>query len=149
AAEIDAERAYLRESRKALQRMREHAQHLFSTGGAVAGDAYSAESLGRTLSRRVAELADDPGTPLFFGQLTFAEDATVPDLSAGAGTAETHDGVAIDAFGEAALADAVGRPGTAGRAHDHAGLRYHIGRRHVTDEAGEPLVLDWRAPISR
>ena len=27
--------------------------------------------------------------------------------------------------------------------------RYHIGRRHVTDDAGEPMVLDWRAPLSR
>ncbi|HEY8471076.1 MAG TPA: AAA family ATPase [Natronosporangium sp.] len=26
---------------------------------------------------------------------------------------------------------------------------YHIGRRHVTDDAGEPMVLDWRAPRSR
>ena len=24
-----------------------------------------------------------------------------------------------------------------------------MGRRHVTDERGEPLVLDWRAPVSR
>ncbi|GAA0731541.1 hypothetical protein GCM10010199_48090 [Dactylosporangium roseum] len=27
--------------------------------------------------------------------------------------------------------------------------RFCIGRRHVTDERGEPLVLDWRAPVSR
>jgi DNA helicase IV len=27
--------------------------------------------------------------------------------------------------------------------------RFYIGRRHVTDEAGDPLVVDWRAPISR
>ena len=26
---------------------------------------------------------------------------------------------------------------------------FHIGRRHVTDDAGEPMVLDWRAPLSR
>ncbi|MBW6437747.1 AAA family ATPase [Actinoplanes hulinensis] len=26
---------------------------------------------------------------------------------------------------------------------------YHVGRRHVTDDAGEPMVLDWRAPLSR
>src|SRR3954447_17535678 len=25
---------------------------------------------------------------------------------------------------------------------------FHIGRRHVNDEAGEPLVADWRAQIS-
>ena len=30
-----------------------------------------------------------------------------------------------------------------------AGRSYHVGRRHVTDDAGEPLVLDWRAPLSR
>jgi DNA helicase IV len=26
---------------------------------------------------------------------------------------------------------------------------FHIGRRHVRDEAGDPIVIDWRAPISR
>src|SRR5882724_9168936 len=25
----------------------------------------------------------------------------------------------------------------------------HIGRRHVRDQAGDPVVIDWRAPISR
>jgi DNA helicase IV len=25
---------------------------------------------------------------------------------------------------------------------------YHIGRRHVSDEQGEPMVIDWRAPVS-
>ncbi len=25
---------------------------------------------------------------------------------------------------------------------------FHIGRRHVSDEAGDPVVVDWRAPIS-
>src|SRR5215475_6849699 len=25
----------------------------------------------------------------------------------------------------------------------------HIGRRHIRDEAGDPVVIDWRAPISR
>ena len=90
--------------------MRERAQHLFRTGDTVAGDAYSAETLGRTLSRRVAELADDPSTPLFFGRLTFDDEAEPDELR---------------------------------------GHRYHIGRRHVTDDAGEPMVLDWRAPVSR
>jgi DNA helicase IV len=26
---------------------------------------------------------------------------------------------------------------------------FHIGRRHVRDSAGDPVVIDWRAPISR
>ena len=31
---------------------------------------------------------------------------------------------------------------------DAAGERYYIGRRHVTDEDGDPMVVDWRARIS-
>ncbi|WP_200208877.1 HelD family protein [Micromonospora coerulea] len=106
--ELTAERTHLDTSRAALRRMRERAEALFATGDKVAGDAYTAEQLGRHMARRVAELADDPTTPLFFGRLDF-------------GAADP----------------------------DHAGRDYHVGRRHVTDEAGEPLVLDWRAPISR
>src|SRR5215831_5154741 len=29
------------------------------------------------------------------------------------------------------------------------GVRFHIGRRHVHDPAGHPIVIDWRAPVSR
>ncbi len=115
--DLAAERTHLAVSRAALARMREHAQALFATGDTVAGDGYSAETLGRHLARRVAELADDPNTALFFGRLDFAATATATDTSAGPA--------------------------------EHLGARYHIGRRHVTDESGEPLVLDWRAPISR
>src|SRR5487761_25788 len=32
---------------------------------------------------------------------------------------------------------------------DFAGADFHIGRRHVHDEDGTPIVLDWRAPVSR
>ncbi len=99
--ELAAERAHLEASRKALRRMREHAEDLFSTGDQVAGDPFAAETLGRHLSRRIAELADNPDTPLFFGKLNIDND------------------------------------------------KFHVGRRHVTDIAGEPMVLDWRAPISR
>ncbi|HLL64765.1 MAG TPA: AAA family ATPase [Micromonosporaceae bacterium] len=108
ADKLDTERAHLTASRAALRRMRERTQVLFATGDKVAGDAYTAEQLGRHLSRRVAELADDPDTPLFFGRLDIETGPRHPD------------------------------PG-----------RFHIGRRHVTDDAGEPMVLDWRAPLSR
>ncbi|WP_163508342.1 HelD family protein [Fodinicola acaciae] len=30
----------------------------------------------------------------------------------------------------------------------YAGETYHIGRRHIADESNEPLVVDWRAPVS-
>jgi DNA helicase IV len=107
-AELVAERDHLTASRAALSRMRGRAEALFATGDKVAGDAYTAEQLGRHMARRVKELADDPTTPLFFGRLDFGD--TDPD---------------------------------------HAGREYHVGRRHVTDDLGEPLVLDWRAPVSR
>nr|WP_233599704.1 AAA family ATPase [Micromonospora sp. M71_S20] len=119
-ADLAAEREHLATSRAALAQMRERAQALFSTGDQVAGDAYAAETLGRTLARRVAELADDPTTPLFFGRLDFGPATGAPP---GDGTDGWHA--------------------------DHAGRRYHVGRRHVTDDRGEPLVLDWRAPVSR
>ncbi|MGW4940481.1 HelD family protein [Actinoplanes sp. NPDC004185] len=99
--ELISERRHLSQSRAALGRMRGRAESLFASGADIAGDAYSAETLGRTLSRRVAELADDPDTPLFFGKLDIEQTA------------------------------------------------YHIGRRHVTDDSGEPMVLDWRAPLSQ
>ena len=28
------------------------------------------------------------------------------------------------------------------------GERFHIGRRHISDPTGEPMVVDWRAPVS-
>ncbi|MER6753505.1 AAA family ATPase [Micromonospora echinofusca] len=127
-ADLAAERQHLATSRAALAQMRQRAEALFSTGDQVAGDAYAAETLGRTLARRVAELADDPGTPLFFGRLDFGP-------ATGAPPADDRPGDPGD--------------GTDGWHADHAGRRYHVGRRHVTDDRGEPLVLDWRAPVSR
>jgi DNA helicase IV len=35
------------------------------------------------------------------------------------------------------------------RDEDFAGADFHIGRRHVHDPDGTPVVLDWRAPVSR
>jgi hypothetical protein len=32
---------------------------------------------------------------------------------------------------------------------DGAAETFHIGRRHVRDDAGDPVVIDWRAPMSR
>jgi DNA helicase IV len=34
-------------------------------------------------------------------------------------------------------------------APDVGGESLHVGRRHVTDEDGDPMVVDWRAPVSR
>jgi DNA helicase IV len=32
---------------------------------------------------------------------------------------------------------------------EFAGERFHVGRRHVHDQQGHPVVVDWRAPVSR
>ena len=36
-----------------------------------------------------------------------------------------------------------------GRVDYESGVVFHIGRRHISDLAGEPMVIDWRAPVSR
>jgi DNA helicase IV len=104
-SELEAERSHLAISRQALHDMRVNAERLYAAGASVAGDPFAAETLGTTLARRVAELADNPRTPLFFGRLDFARATQIE--------------------------------------------RFYIGRRHVTDAVGDPLVLDWRAPMSR
>src|SRR5262245_56404380 len=35
-----------------------------------------------------------------------------------------------------------------GRVDYEIGEVFHIGRRHVSDPTGEPMVIDWRAPVS-
>src|SRR5215468_886679 len=45
------------------------------------------------------------------------------------------------------LDGAGGGPGLPGRALP--GERLHIGRRHIHDREGRPVVIDWRAPVSR
>jgi DNA helicase IV len=40
------------------------------------------------------------------------------------------------------------RPLLFGRIDQEAGPSWHIGRRHVEDELGDPVVIDWRAPVS-
>lgn len=36
-----------------------------------------------------------------------------------------------------------------GKGPEPHGERFYVGRRHVSDETGDPMVVDWRAPISR
>ncbi len=69
--------------------------------------------------------------------------------------------VGVDAFASESLGIALRRrlaqlqddPATAlffGRLDQaEGGEVFHIGRRHVRDEAGDPVVIDWRAPLSR
>jgi DNA helicase IV len=41
-----------------------------------------------------------------------------------------------------------GRPLCFGRIDCVSGERFHIGRRHVEDKLGDPVVVEWRAPVS-
>jgi len=51
------------------------------------------------------------------------------------------------------LADSPSTPLFFGRLHyqagsEHGGESFHVGRRHVADDDGNALVIDWRAPVS-
>ena len=82
------------------------------------------------------------------------------DAAARAGDAGV-DAFASEALGAArarrlrALADDpsvppfFGRIDRAGDERQPTGETFHIGRRHVRDDAGDPMVIDWRAPMSR
>jgi len=86
---------------------------------ALAGDRVSQEYLKADLYRRAEALRDLPDTPLFFGRLDYRDHA---DLAQAAGGQD---------------------------AGQLAAELFHIGRRHVHDPDGHPVVIDWRAPVSR
>jgi DNA helicase IV len=119
---IAAERAHLTQSRDYLQLMRENVLEL--ARNPMAGDRVSLEYLKADLYRRAEALKDVPDAPLFFGRLDYSELAPWADSFAGAASRGVPGG----------------RP---------PGLALHIGRRHVHDLDGTPVVLDWRAPVSR
>ena len=117
---LAVERDHLASSRECLRLMREDVLSL----PALAGDRVSQEYLKADLYRRAESLRDLPDAPLFFGRLDYAAGAVAP--AAGPGVSEEPD----DAW--QLTADG-----------------FHIGRRHVHDPDGHPVVIDWRAPVSR
>jgi len=118
------ERDHLRRSREFLRLMRENVLGL----KAMAGDRVSEEYLKADLYRRAEALKDIPDAPLFFGRLDYAA-AVMPAKEAARGTG--------------------GEPAAGGSGGDEGAQRFHIGRRHVHDTDGHPVVIDWRAPVSR
>jgi len=87
---------------------------------AMGGDPVSEEYLKADLYRRAEALRDLPDTPLFFGRLDYRPGAL--------------------ALAESGVAESGEVPGS-----EH----FHVGRRHVHDPHGTPVVIDWRAPVSR
>jgi DNA helicase IV len=87
---------------------------------ALGGDPVSEEYLKADLYRRAEALRDLPDTPLFFGRLDYHQSPWEDPAAAGPS-------------------------GAAGSGPE----TFHIGRRHVHDPGGHPVVIDWRAPVSR
>ena len=87
---------------------------------AMGGDPVSEEYLKADLYRRAEALRDLPDTPLFFGRLDYRP-----------GALDLHP-------------DESPQPGDVPDSE-----HFHVGRRHVHDQHGIPVVIDWRAPVSR
>jgi AAA domain/UvrD-like helicase C-terminal domain len=156
---IEAERAHLSQSRKFLGLMRENVLSLRALGG----DPVSEEYLKADLYRRAEALKDLPDTPLFFGRLDYRYPPGEP------GSGERNPGErnpgepgpgqrnagqpgpgTQDPGGLAAAVQSAITPDQSSEASGpDGGERFHIGRRHVHDPAGRPVVIDWRAPVSR
>jgi DNA helicase IV len=124
---LASEREHLQQSREYLRLMRSDVLSL----PALAGDRVSQEYLKRDLYNRAEALRDLPDTPLFFGRLDYA------------GSRNKQEGARPESPPAAAGHD--GEP----HGGEHAPERFHIGRRHVHDPDGHPVVIDWRAPVSR
>ncbi|MEV7775294.1 AAA family ATPase [Kitasatospora sp. NPDC086791] len=124
---LQRERDHLAASRAALRAMREDVQSLDLRD--VTGTWVSAAVLRNQIEARIAALADLSHTPLFFGRLDYLH-AISEEPSEGTG------GAARSAPSE----------GGGGR---RAGENFYIGRRHVHDADGDPMVIDWRAPVSQ
>ncbi|MEU0738223.1 UvrD-helicase domain-containing protein [Streptomyces sp. NPDC006134] len=117
---LSRERAHLAASRAALRAMRADVESLDLRD--VAANWVNAQVLERQIAERVKALADLSDTPLFFGRLDYLH-------APGVDQAEGAEGE---------------RPQP-----ETAYQTLHIGRRHVHDADGDPMVIDWRAPVAQ
>ncbi|MFF2329161.1 MULTISPECIES: HelD family protein [unclassified Streptomyces] len=122
------ERAHLAASRSALRAMREDAQALDIRD--VTANWVNAVVLQGQIDARIKSLADLAHTPLFFGRLDYLHPVG----------AEQAEGSPKEAA-HGAPAEGGGEP--------REGEQFYIGRRHVHDANGDPMVIDWRAPVSQ
>ncbi|MET7784468.1 ATP-binding domain-containing protein [Streptomyces mirabilis] len=125
---LSRERAHLGSSRAALRAMREDAENLDIKD--VTANWVNAAVLQRQIDERIKALADLSHTPLFFGRLDYLH-APGADKAEGAEESEKREAHSLQ-----------------GRRRETGG-RFYIGRRHVHDAEGDPMVIDWRAPVSQ
>ncbi|MEV8045806.1 UvrD-helicase domain-containing protein [Streptomyces griseoluteus] len=127
-APLTRERTHLADSRAALRAMREDVEALDIKD--VAANWVNAQVLTRQIDERIKALADLSDTPLFFGRLDYLH-APGAERAEGAEESERREA-----------------PSSQGRRWETGG-RFYIGRRHVHDADGDPMVIDWRAPVSQ
>ncbi|MEW2579810.1 HelD family protein [Streptomyces syringium] len=118
---LERERAHLSSSRSALRAMRADVESLDIKD--VTANWVNAAVLQSQIEDRITALADLAHTPLFFGRLDYLH-------APGAEQAEGAEGE---------------QPAAGGSSKD----TFYIGRRHVHDADGDPMVIDWRAPVSQ
>lgn len=121
---LQRERDHLAASRAALRAMRADVQALDISN--VAANWVNAAILAREREERIKALADLADTPLFFGRLDYRH----PHRPDAPPTADTPAPAEVTSTGDATE-------------------RFYIGRRHVHDADGDPMVIDWRAPVSQ
>src|SRR5690625_4326993 len=129
--DIRAERASLAEARAALRRMRTDVVTTETVQDSAEDADYTFTNtlLRMDRQRRADALVDLPDVPLFFGRLEYPAGSVYEDDADRADT--TGSGAAVVSATRTTAAD-----------------RVYIGRRHVHDGRGTPLVVDWRAPVS-
>ncbi|WP_435810045.1 HelD family protein [Streptomyces mirabilis] len=96
----------------------------------VTANWVNAAVLQHQIDERIKALADLSHTPLFFGRLDYLH-APGADKAEGAEESEKREAHSLQ-----------------GRRRETGG-RFYIGRRHVHDAEGDPMVIDWRAPVSQ
>jgi DNA helicase IV len=125
------ERAHLRASRAALRAMRQDVEALDISD--VTGNWVNAKVLAAGIESRIKALADLADLPLFFGRLDYAPAHTPAHTPAPSG--------------HAPRAEPAEPPGHREPPEDPE--TFYIGRRHVHDAHGDPMVIDWRAPVAQ
>jgi DNA helicase IV len=133
--EICAEQEFLARARTALALMHREATEVAPAlqSSEDSDEIYHNTVYRMALARRVKALVDLPGVPLFFGRLDYEP-----------GTVFEARQTGTDLSGVDLSQGARDRQDTAPETIDHL----YIGRRHVHDETGDPLVIDWRAEVA-